>query len=190
MLRKSIGFCLIALFMKSTSAMIVHHGVILEDNEWTTGTAIIQAQERPRSHKAFKAWGHQSLHKDQEGVLLRNRLDQEVEGMVGRITEIGGTLEAYVENFTAMVQTYKISSNFCVTTNQDTRNNPCHYRSYRVELDPYGWFLLDVIRVFSYEFPEAGVFGTGFFMTVEKEGGTSTAVTYDLASINIEALEE
>lgn len=191
MLRKSMGFLLASMLMNSTFALTIHQGVILENKEWTTGNSLIQVKEQPhQSNKNIRESLLQNNLKDQEGILLRNKVDQDVDGVVGKTTAIGGVLETYIENFTPMAQTYKISSNFCITTSEDSKTNPCHYRSYKIELDPYGWFQLDVIRVFTYEFPEPGIFGAGFFMTVEKEGGTTMAVTYDLASINIEAVEE
>lgn len=190
MLRKSIGFLLAALVMNSTFAVNIHHGIILEQREWTTGNVPIQAKER--SHQSNKHLVKSllkqrlKLNHDQEGILLRSSVDQEIEGSVGKSALIGGVLEAYIENYTASAQTYTISSNFCITTPLDADNNPCHYRSYKIELDPHGWFQLDVIRGFSYTFTEAGVFATGLFISVEKEGTPSMFATYDLGSIQIE----
>lgn len=190
MLRKSVGFVLASLVMNSTFAETIHHGVILEQREWTTGNVLIHAQEHPHlAHKhALKSLlkQRQKLNHDQEGILLRSSVEQEIEGLVGKPALIGGVLEAYIENYTSTAQTYTILSNFCITTPLDADNNPCHYRSYKIELDPHGWFQLDVIRGFSYTFAEAGTFATGLFMSVEKEGTPSMFATYDLGAIQIE----
>lgn len=189
MLKKSMGFILGSVVMKSSFAMVIQHGAIIDHREWATGNTPIQMKEHPHhgNKKFIKSFLHhkKDLFGDREGIILANRIEDGLEGAVGTDTEMGGTLKVYIENFTQIAQTYRIASNFCITSALDLDMNPCYHSIYKFELAPHGIFELDVARGFIYNFPHAGTYAAGFYLTADRENGATDFATYALGEISI-----
>ncbi|MDR3441714.1 MAG: hypothetical protein P4L65_01725 [Legionella sp.] len=191
MIRKLLGLILVSAVMESSFATALHHGVILDTQEWTSGSASFQVKEYPQQTKKslksiVKKMDSGTGDENKEVILLVNKIEPQLHGTVGEQINIEGWTHVFIENATSEVQTYKISSNFCADDFLNEQDIPCTHNVRRIQLDPKGAMQLDLRRVFSYKFKEASNYEIDLYETVEREGAATYFSTYDHSTIQID----
>ena len=160
MKRIILGLILPIALINSAFAFTVHNGRLLDHREWTTGHTILRIKDSPASGQVklvkllLKEMKKNNIaYPSKDGILLNNKLFEDYKtGVVGVDSEIAGVLNFYIENFHSSIsKTYKIYSNFCLRTD-------CVTSSYDIQLDPGGWFEMDMTRHMTFNVDKPGVY--------------------------------
>jgi len=187
MFKKLFGFIFVSLVINSSFAAVIHHGVILDKKEWTTGKGVaIKVMDKPAKakHQSIKPF-LKKLHSDNPGFEYENvfaasklRLPEYI--YVDTQEDIHADVKAYIVNDTFSIQKYTIVSVVCIySENGEDNDSPCLNTSYTIELDPQGYFDLELHRVYSYNFTEVGYYDVGSFIRITREGSITEFTTGD-----------
>lgn len=186
MIRIILGLVLIIELVSTAFAFKIHNGRLIEHREWTTGNAVLRVKDTTDKDQVkpvkliFKEMKKDIFTENKDGVLLHNKVFTNNEtGIVGTETVIDGYINAYIENFYSdTAKTYSIYSNFCLSEN-------CAKSSYKIQLDPGGYFELGVKRAVSFNFETPGSYKAILTSLVESDDLTSDFATMDEGYIDI-----
>ncbi len=187
------AFILGLLLINNTFAMEIHQGTLIDHQEWTSENNIVIKVEdhvkknstslRKSIHSQIKS---KKSDEGKDGILLTNKLQEEMSGVLGNKTIIDGRIEVYIENFTTSRQAYEVYSHFCLSNIKTAKINSCAHSSYTIELDPEGYFQLNLIRSFSPDFEAAGDYQALLTTFAERNNSSSYFATYSKGSIAIQ----
>ena len=181
------------LIINNAFAMEIHQGTLIDHQEWTSeNNVVIKVEDhlkknsislRKSIHSPIKS---KRSDEGKDGILLTNKLQEEMSGVLGNKTTIDGRIEVYIENFTASRQAYEIYSHFCLSNIKTVKTKSCAHSSYTIELDPEGYFQLNLIRSFSPNFEAAGDYQALLTTFAERDNSQSYFATYSKGSIAIQ----
>lgn len=188
--RKVFGLILGTLVAKSSFAIVIHNGNLIEHREWTTGKVAVQ--EKVLAHDAktdlmtlrASQKSHSESIEGMDGILLVNKLFG-TEGFTEQKTDIEGGIEAYIENNSLSSQIYKVSINFCITSIKGKSTDDCAHSSYQIQLDSGGYAELATKRTLSHTFGVAGIYKATLATLAERENLSSYFATYDKGYVSI-----
>lgn len=180
MLRIITGFVLAIPLVSSSFAFDIQHGKVIEHREWQTGKGLLQIKD-----KALNSRGKPStlmlksmqqnigIGAKKAGVILQNRLSQTDAVNVGEDGFAEGNIYIYIENHNPSNSArYTIYSNFCLM-------DQCALSSYLIELEPDGYFSLNVKRTLSYELETEGYYPIGLYTVVDGADLNADFATFD-----------
>lgn len=182
MLKGLTGLALLLELSSSAYAFNIHNGRLIEHREWTTGPDKLQVKDIDQTrHSKNGIANRMRVHMTQgkDGIGLINKVyDQS--GSIGSQTLVYGYLETYIENLNSTTsKIYTINSNFCLDLN-------CALTSYKIQLDPGGYFDLQTKRVLTQTFDDSGHHLLELASMVDNDELTHTFGAYDRAYLHIE----
>jgi hypothetical protein len=186
MIRTILGLILIVKLASTAFAFKIHNGRLIEHRKWTTGNAILQIEDITNKNpinslRSLYKEMKKANFKNKDGILLKNTVDSDGEEtrVVGTKVVINGFINAYIENFDSTItKTYILRNNFCLV-------DSCAKSSYNIELDPGGYFELDVKRAISFTIETPDHYKPILTSLVDGDGLSNDFGTWDTGFINI-----